>query len=66
MNGMPEMNGEVFTVKRPEDGAIVPLTCTREQFEQTWKPAGYELAEETPNPAIGGRGKPQDRKPEAD
>lgn len=33
----------IFSVVRPGDGAVVPLTCTDEQFNEYWKPLGYEL-----------------------
>jgi CRISPR/Cas system-associated protein endoribonuclease Cas2 len=38
--------GFVFTVRRPEDGEIVTLTCTQKQLEEVWLPAGYILVEE--------------------
>lgn len=35
------MVGNLYQVKRPEDGAIVPLTCTQQQLDEVWTPAGY-------------------------
>ncbi len=43
---MPEIAGQIYQVIRPEDDARVPLTCTPEQLETIWKPAGYILADE--------------------
>jgi hypothetical protein len=43
------MNGNVYMVIRPEDGATVPLTCTKEQLKEFWLPKGYKLAGKTEN-----------------
>jgi hypothetical protein len=34
---------QIFTVRRPDDGVEVPLTCTPEQLKSVWEPQGYVL-----------------------
>ena len=43
---MAEKTGNIYQVKRLEDGMIVPLTCTAEDLPG-WLAQGYELVEDT-------------------
>jgi len=36
--------GNLYLVERPDDGAKVPLTCTKKQL-QTWLDKGYKLVD---------------------
>jgi len=41
---MSDMNGRVYQVISPEDGRVVPLTCSQEQLPE-WLERGYVLVD---------------------
>ncbi|MEN6583052.1 MAG: hypothetical protein ABFD54_11430 [Armatimonadota bacterium] len=43
---MLDQISQIHIVRRPADGAEIPLTCTQEQLENVWIPAGYQVVSE--------------------
>jgi len=40
------IKGNIYKVRRPDDGLVVPLTCSEKQLTEVWIPKGYQLVGE--------------------